>query len=140
MRATLTSGDGFPVLFTMSFPDAGGGQVETVCTAPRGASGATVDVSCVPLFGDVGRRHPGQGHRLALSRRGSPLLRPQGHQLGDELRGVQVLGVDLGAEAEPRDDQPGRRHDVEPLPVVPVGPVGVLRQGRVDERAVGLRG
>jgi hypothetical protein len=53
MRATLSSGDEFPVLFTMSFPDASGGQVETVCTAPSGASGATVDVSCVPLFGDV---------------------------------------------------------------------------------------
>ncbi len=53
MRAHLTSGDNFPVLFTMSFPDANGDQVETVCTAPSGASGATVDVSCVPLFGDV---------------------------------------------------------------------------------------
>jgi hypothetical protein len=53
MRAQLTSGDNFPVLFTMSFPDANGDQVETVCTAPSGASGATVDVSCVPLFGDV---------------------------------------------------------------------------------------
>jgi hypothetical protein len=53
MRAHLTSGDNFPVLFTMSFPDANGEQVETVCTAPSGASGATVDVSCVPLFGDV---------------------------------------------------------------------------------------
>ena len=54
MKARLTSDDDFPVLFTMSFPDAGGGQVETVCTAPSGTSGATVDVSCVPLFGDVG--------------------------------------------------------------------------------------
>ncbi|HET7823471.1 MAG TPA: DUF2510 domain-containing protein [Ornithinibacter sp.] len=54
MKAQLTSDDDFPVLFTMSFPDAGGGTVETVCTAPAGSSGATVDVSCVPLFGDVG--------------------------------------------------------------------------------------
>ena len=54
MKAASPRDDDFPVLFTMSFPDAGGGQVETVCTAPRGTSGATVDVSCVPLFGDVG--------------------------------------------------------------------------------------
>jgi len=53
MKAALTSEGNFPVLFTMSFPDAAGGQVETVCTAPSGAKGATVDVSCVPLFGDV---------------------------------------------------------------------------------------
>jgi hypothetical protein len=53
MKARRTSNDDFPVLFTMSFPEAGGGTVETVCTAPGGASGATVDVSCVPLFGDV---------------------------------------------------------------------------------------
>ena len=52
MKAALTSGGNIPVLFAMSFPDADGGQVETVCTAP-GASGATVDVTCVPLFGDV---------------------------------------------------------------------------------------
>ena len=53
MKAALTSEGNFPVLFTMSFPDAAGGQAETVCTAPSGAKGATVDVSCVPLFGDV---------------------------------------------------------------------------------------
>ena len=53
MKAALTSDGDFPVLFTMSFPDAAGGQVETVCTAPSGTSGATVDVTCVPLFGDV---------------------------------------------------------------------------------------
>ena len=52
MKATISSEDGFPLLFTMSFPASGGEQVETVCTA-SGASGATVDVSCVPLFGDV---------------------------------------------------------------------------------------
>jgi hypothetical protein len=52
MRATISSEDGFPLLFTVSFPASGGEQVETVCTA-SGASGATVDVSCVPLFGDV---------------------------------------------------------------------------------------
>jgi hypothetical protein len=53
MKAALTSGGNVPVLFAMSFPDADGGQVETVCTAPGGTSGATVDVTCVPLFGDV---------------------------------------------------------------------------------------
>ena len=53
MKAALTSDGDFPVLFTMSFPDAAGGEVETVCTAPSGTSGATVDVTCVPLFGDV---------------------------------------------------------------------------------------
>ncbi len=52
MRATLEDDNGFPVLFTMSVPGEGG-DVETVCTAPAGSSGATVDVSCVPFFGDV---------------------------------------------------------------------------------------
>jgi len=55
MRATLGSTDGFPVLFTMSFPDASGAEVQTVCTAGSGSSDSTVDVSCVPLFGDVAR-------------------------------------------------------------------------------------
>ncbi len=53
MRATLGSADGFPVLFTMSFPASGGGDVQTVCTTAMGSSDSTVDVSCVPLFGDV---------------------------------------------------------------------------------------
>ena len=52
MKATLSDDQGFPVLFTMSFGE-GNEKVDTVCTAPAGASGATVDVSCVPLFGDV---------------------------------------------------------------------------------------
>jgi len=52
MKATVTGDGGFPVLFTMSFPTNGGGTVDTVCTA-SGDAGATVDVSCVPLFGDV---------------------------------------------------------------------------------------
>ena len=33
-------------------PRNDGGTVDTVCTA-SGDAGATVDVSCVPLFGDV---------------------------------------------------------------------------------------
>jgi hypothetical protein len=53
MKAALSSTKSYPVLFTMSFPDAQGGQVETLCTAPSGDPGATVDVTCVPLFGDV---------------------------------------------------------------------------------------
>jgi hypothetical protein len=53
MKATLSSGDGFPVLFTMAFPDRNGTNVETVCTTTSGSSGDTVDVTCVPLFGDV---------------------------------------------------------------------------------------
>lgn len=54
MRATLQDEDGIPVLFTIGFRPAGGGEdVQTVCTAPAGAAGATVDVSCVPLLGDV---------------------------------------------------------------------------------------
>ena len=53
MRATLGDDNGFPVLFTMSFQSDGGESAETVCTAPAGSSGAVVDVSCVPLFGDV---------------------------------------------------------------------------------------
>ena len=52
MRATLEDDNGFPVLFTMSAA-AGTDRVETVCTAPAGSAGATVDVSCVPFFGDV---------------------------------------------------------------------------------------
>ena len=53
MRAELDSADSFPVLFTMSFPAAGGDEVQTVCTAASGGGDDTVDVSCVPLFGDV---------------------------------------------------------------------------------------
>ncbi|HET6968617.1 MAG TPA: DUF948 domain-containing protein, partial [Ornithinibacter sp.] len=54
MRATLQDQDGFPVLFTISFTPADGGEaVQTVCTAPAGSAGASVDVSCVPLLGDV---------------------------------------------------------------------------------------
>ncbi len=53
MRATLGSADGFPVLFTMSFPAKGGAEVQTVCTTATGSSDSMVDVSCVPLFGDV---------------------------------------------------------------------------------------
>lgn len=54
MRATLQDQDGFPVLFTISFPPADGGEpVQTVCTAPAGSAGASVEVSCVPLLGDV---------------------------------------------------------------------------------------
>lgn len=53
MKATLGDANGFPVLFTMRFPAAGGESVETVCTAPAGEPDAVVDVSCVPLFGDV---------------------------------------------------------------------------------------
>ena len=53
MKATLGDANGFPVLFTMSFPAVGGDTVETVCTAPSGEPDAVVDVSCVPLFGDV---------------------------------------------------------------------------------------
>ena len=52
MKAKLSSDGGFPVLFTMSFPAVGGDMVDTLCTA-SGAAGETVDVSCVPLFGDV---------------------------------------------------------------------------------------
>ena len=65
MKARLTSDDGFPVLFTMSFPDAGGGQVETVCTAPSGVrcDGRRLLRAAVRRRR---RRHPGQGHRLAL--------------------------------------------------------------------------
>src|SRR5699024_7669441 len=69
-----------------------------------------------------GRRSP---LRSEPGGRGRLVLRPQGDELGDELRGVQVLRLDLGAEPEPRDDQPGRGDDVEPLAVVAVGPVGV---------------
>ena len=53
MKATLGDANGFPVLFTMRFPAAGGESVETVCTAPAGEPDADVDVSGVPLFGDV---------------------------------------------------------------------------------------
>ena len=53
MRATLGTADGFPVLFTMSFPAKGGADVQTVCTTATGSSDSMVDVSCVPLFGNV---------------------------------------------------------------------------------------
>jgi hypothetical protein len=60
MRATLSGEQSFPVLFTLSFPASGGGTVETVCTAPAGSAGASVDVSCVPLFGDVSDARQGR--------------------------------------------------------------------------------
>lgn len=53
MKATLGDANGFPVLFTMRFTASGGEAVETVCTTPAGEPDAVVDVSCVPLFGDV---------------------------------------------------------------------------------------
>ena len=59
MRATLEGDDGLPVLFTVSFPTPDGASVETVCTAPGGAAGATVEVSCVPLLGDVSQARQG---------------------------------------------------------------------------------
>jgi hypothetical protein len=59
MRATLEDEDGFPVLFTVTFPTPDGQAVETVCTAPAGAAGATVEVSCVPLLGDVSEAREG---------------------------------------------------------------------------------
>ena len=60
MRATLQDENGFPVLFTIGFPPAGGGEaVQTVCTAPAGSAGASVEVSCVPLLGDVGDARQG---------------------------------------------------------------------------------
>lgn len=52
MKAEVPSGDGFPVLFTMAANASDGTKVETLCTAQSG-SGGTVDVSCVPFFGDV---------------------------------------------------------------------------------------
>lgn len=61
MRATLQDQDGFPVLFTLSFAPAGGGEaVQTVCTAPAGSAGASVEVSCVPLLGDVADARQGR--------------------------------------------------------------------------------
>ncbi|GAA4404477.1 hypothetical protein GCM10023168_17160 [Fodinibacter luteus] len=53
MTAILRDAEGFPVLFTLSVTPDGGDSVDTVCTAPAGEAGASVDVSCVPLFGDV---------------------------------------------------------------------------------------
>ena len=59
MRATLENDDGVPVLFTVTFPAPDGQSVATVCTAPAGAAGATVEVSCVPLLGDVSEAREG---------------------------------------------------------------------------------
>jgi hypothetical protein len=41
------------VLFTLALRDPSGKKVETVCTAPAGSEGGTVQVSCVPFLGDV---------------------------------------------------------------------------------------
>ncbi|MEO5608495.1 MAG: DUF2510 domain-containing protein [Ornithinibacter sp.] len=53
MRAVPTEDGGLPVLFTMSFEVDDTTTVDTVCTAPGASAGASVDVTCVPLFGDV---------------------------------------------------------------------------------------
>jgi len=53
MRAVPSEDDGFPLLFTMAFEVDDTTTVDTVCTAPGGTAGTPVDVSCVPLFGDV---------------------------------------------------------------------------------------
>ncbi|MFQ6170862.1 hypothetical protein ACK8HX_04585 [Oryzobacter sp. R7] len=59
MRAEISDGD-VPVFFTMSFPTADGGTAETVCTSQSAeAGGGTVDVQCVPIFGDVGDARQG---------------------------------------------------------------------------------
>lgn len=58
MRAEITDGD-VPVFFTMSFPTADGGTAQTVCTSQSGEAGGTVDVQCVPMFGDVGDARQG---------------------------------------------------------------------------------
>lgn len=49
MRATLTGGLDVPTAFSMSF--AGG--AETLCTASPQDGAQTVEVSCIPIFGDV---------------------------------------------------------------------------------------
>ena len=51
MKVVLADGD-VPLFFTLSFPAADGTTVETPCTA-SGAADQTVDVTCVPLLGDV---------------------------------------------------------------------------------------
>ena len=53
MRAVPTEDGGLPVLFTMSFEVDDTTTVDTVCTAPGASAGESVDVTCVPLFGDV---------------------------------------------------------------------------------------
>lgn len=59
LRAEISDGD-VPVFFTMSFPTADGGTAETVCTSqPAEPGGGTVDVQCVPIFGDVGDARQG---------------------------------------------------------------------------------
>lgn len=52
MTATFADGQAVPLFFTMQFTGADGGTVDTVCSA-TGEGGATADVSCIPLFGDV---------------------------------------------------------------------------------------
>ena len=53
MKARLSE-EGVPVFFTISFPTTDGGSAETVCSSESAEAGGTVDVQCVPLFGDVG--------------------------------------------------------------------------------------
>lgn len=53
MRAVPLEDEGLPLVFTMSFEVDDTTTVETVCTSPGGTAGTAVDVSCVPLFGDV---------------------------------------------------------------------------------------
>ena len=53
MRAVLTEDAGLPVLFTVAFEVDDGTSIETVCTAPSASAGESVEVSCVPLVGNV---------------------------------------------------------------------------------------
>lgn len=52
MKATMGENGGIPLFFTISFTTDEGEVVETPCTA-TGNPGQTVDVTCVPLLGDV---------------------------------------------------------------------------------------
>ncbi len=52
MKATMGENGGIPLFFTIAFTTDEGEVVETPCTA-TGNPGQTVDVTCVPLLGDV---------------------------------------------------------------------------------------
>jgi Protein of unknown function (DUF2510) len=53
MKAEVSSDNGVPVIFSMSVTGSDGASVETLCTAASGQSRGAVDVTCIPLFGDV---------------------------------------------------------------------------------------
>lgn len=104
--------------------DAGGVQLdETFCTSIENDP----EAACAP------------SSRTSAARQASPSRPPSdqpcgplvgGADSGDERDDTQVVAREPGREAEPYHDEVLGRHDVHPLSVVTLGPVGVRGQPR----------